>query len=168
MRLLRAGAVCALMAVAVGTASAQPPGSLRAFGSPVAPMFEGWYQNPDGSYTLSFGYFNRNTEEVVEIPVGPGNHIEPGAANQGQPTKFMPRRHWGVFGVKVPADFGYGRVVWTLSVHGQTFSIPGSLKRDWEIDARFGLPLPPVGERIAWLFYEHTEKIVEVPPSKEV
>ncbi|SVE22695.1 uncharacterized protein METZ01_LOCUS475549, partial [marine metagenome] len=34
-------------------------------GQTVTPSFEGWYQNPDGSYTLSFGYFNRNTEEVV-------------------------------------------------------------------------------------------------------
>ncbi len=115
-----------------------PLPAVSARGQTVTPSFEGWYRNPDDSYTLSFGYFNRNTEEVVEIPVGPGNHIEPGAANQGQPTKFMPRRHWGVFGVKVPADFGYGRVVWTLSVHGQTFSIPGSLKRDWEIDALEG------------------------------
>ena len=70
MRLLRAGAVCALMAVAVGTASAQPPGSLRAFGSPVAPMFEGWYRNGDGTATVLVGFFNANSEETVEIPVG--------------------------------------------------------------------------------------------------
>ena len=113
-----------------------PPTSAK--GQTVTPSFEGWYQNPDGTYTLSFGYFNRNTEEVVEIPVGSNNYIEPGDANQGQPTKFLPRRHWGVFGVKVPADFGYGRVVWTLKVHGQTFSIPGSLKQDWEVDALEG------------------------------
>ena len=113
-----------------------PPTSAK--GQTVTPSFEGWYQNPDGSYTLSFGYFNRNTEEVVEIPVGSNNYIEPGDANQGQPTKFLPRRHWGVFGVKVPADFGYGRVVWTLEMNGQTFSIPGSLKQDWEVDALEG------------------------------
>ena len=29
----------------------------------------------------------------------------PGRPNQGQPTYFYPRRHWGVFAVKVPADF---------------------------------------------------------------
>jgi hypothetical protein len=104
----------------------------------VTPSFEGWYKNPDGSFTLSFGYFNRNIEEVVEVPVGPNNFIEPGEANQGQPTSFLPRRHWGVFGIRVPADFGFNRVVWTLKMRGETFSIPGSLSRDWEIDALEG------------------------------
>lgn len=131
----------ALLALACVTLSAAaelplPPTSAR--GQTVTPSFEGWYQNPDGTYTLSFGYFNRNLEEVVEIPVGPNNFIEPGPANQGQPTVFQPRRHWGAFGVKVPADFGFERVVWTLKIHGETFSIPGALNRDWEIDALEG------------------------------
>lgn len=107
-------------------------------GGTVTPSFEGWYRNPDGSFTLSFGYFNRNTEEVVEIPIGPDNFIEPGGPNRGQPSVFRPQRHWGVFGVRVPADFGYERVTWTLRMKGQTFSIPGSLNRDWEIDALEG------------------------------
>jgi hypothetical protein len=115
-----------------------PLAPTSARGQTVTPSFEGWYKNPDGSFTLSFGYFNRNTEEVVEIPVGPDNFIEPGDANQGQPTAFLPRRHWGVFGVRVPADFGYERVVWTLKIQGQTFSIPGALNRDWEVDALEG------------------------------
>ena len=54
-------------------------------GGTVTPSFEGWYRNPDGSFTLSFGYFNRNTEEIVEIPIGPDNFIEPGDPDQGQP-----------------------------------------------------------------------------------
>ena len=107
-------------------------------GGTVTPSFEGWYRNPDGSFTLSFGYFNRNTEEVVEIPIGPNNFIEPGDPDQGQPSVFKPQRHWGVFGVRVPADFGYNRVTWTLKIKGETFSIPGSLNRDWEIDALEG------------------------------
>jgi len=107
-------------------------------GQTVTPVFEGWYRNPDGSHSLSFGYFNRNFEEVLEIPVGPDNFFEPGPANQGQPTHFQPRRHWGVFAVSVPEDFGYERLVWTLKVRGETFSIPGSLNRDWEIDALHG------------------------------
>ena len=90
-----------------------PPTSAR--GQTVTPSFEGWYRNPDGTYTLSFGYFNRNLEEVVEIPVGPNNFVEPGPANQGQPTVFQPRRHWGAFGVTVPADFGFERVIWHMT-----------------------------------------------------
>ena len=33
-------------------------------GETVTPVFEGWYENPDGTLSLSFGYFNRNGEEV--------------------------------------------------------------------------------------------------------
>ena len=29
----------------------------------------------DGSYTMHFGYFNRNTEEDFNIPIGPDNNI---------------------------------------------------------------------------------------------
>ncbi len=107
-------------------------------GQTVTPAFEGWYRNPDGTYSLSFGYFNRNLEEALEIPIGPDNYMEPGPANQGQPSHFQPRRHWGVFAVNVPADFGYERIVWTLKIRGETFVIPGSLNRDWEIDALRG------------------------------
>ena len=112
-----------------------PPASA---GKTVTPAFEGWYRNTDGSFSLSFGYFNRNFQEVLEIPIGPDNFMEPGAAHQGQPTRFEPRRHWGVFAVRVPADFDEGTVTWTLRVRGQTLSIPGSLDPLWEIDALAG------------------------------
>ncbi len=107
-------------------------------GQTVTPAFEGWYRNSDGTYSLSFGYFNRNLDEALEIPIGPNNYMEPGPANQGQPSHFQPRRHWGVFAVSVPADFGYERIVWTLKIRGETFIIPGSLNKDWEIDALRG------------------------------
>lgn len=111
---------------------------LRASGQSVTPAFEGWYMNPDGSYSISFGYYNRNGTEVVEVPIGPANFMAPGDSNQGQPTHFVPRRHFGVFAVKVPANFGNKTVVWTVTVAGQTYAIPGSLKRGWEIDALQG------------------------------
>jgi hypothetical protein len=110
----------------------------KASGQTVTPVFEGWYKNPDGSFSISFGYFNRNTEEMLEIPVGPNNSVYPGEPNQGQPTHFEPRRHWGVFAVRVPADFGEKQVVWTLKVRGESWSIPGSLHPNWEIDALQG------------------------------
>lgn len=110
----------------------------RSSGQSVTPVYEGWYRNPDGSYSLSFGYYNRNTKEVLEIPVGPDNNVAPGNANQSQPTQFVPRRHWGVFAVRVPANFGKGKVTWTLRNRGETFAIPGSLDPLWEIDALEG------------------------------
>jgi hypothetical protein len=111
---------------------------ITASGKSVIPVFEGWYRNADSSYSISFGYFNRNSEEVLEIPIGPNNYFEPGAQNQGQPTHFEPRRHWGVFAVRVPADFGEKKLVWTLKIRGETFAIPGSLHPNWQIDALEG------------------------------
>ncbi|MCY4400729.1 MAG: hypothetical protein OXE96_15525 [Gemmatimonadetes bacterium] len=119
--------------------SAQIPLGFRtATGLSVTPAFEGWYQNADGSFSLSFGYFNRNFEEVVEIPAGAGNHIEPADFDGPQPTQFSPRRHWGVFTVTVPADFGDNAVVWTIDFRGERYSIPGTLHTDWQIDALEG------------------------------
>ena len=129
----------AVAPIAPNAVAAQLPlGSVPASGQPVYPVFEGWYKNPDGSFSISFGYFNRNAEEVLEIPVGADNFITPGEPNQGQPSHFEPRRHWGVFAVKVPANFGGGQVVWTVKVRGETIAIPGSLHPNWQIDALEG------------------------------
>src|SRR5687768_6499213 len=46
-------------------------------GNPVIPIFEGWYRNPDRTYQLCFGYYNLNTEEAFDIPLGPDNFIVP-------------------------------------------------------------------------------------------
>lgn len=109
-----------------------------AAGMTVTPAFEGWYENPDGTFSLSFGYYNRNTEEGLEIPLGPNNFIEPAQFDGGQPSHFQPRQNWGVFAVKVPADHGDTKVYWTLKIRGETFSIPGHLRPDWQIDALAG------------------------------
>lgn len=131
-------ALAGTMRVAHPAMAQLPLQPVSASGQTVTPVFEGWYRNPDGTFSISFGYFNRNAEEVLEIPIGAENSLAPGAADQGQPTRFHPRRHWGVFAVKVPADFGAKKVTWTLKVRGETFAIPGSLHPDWEIDALDG------------------------------
>ena len=130
----------ATLAIAIGLpVRAQLPfAAPKASGQTVTPVFEGWYRNPDGTFSISFGYFNRNAEEVVDVPIGPNNFIEPGDQNQGQPTEFQPRRHWGVFAVKVPADFGEKTVTWTLKLRGASYAIPGNLKTNWQIDALEG------------------------------
>ncbi len=107
----------------------------RSAGQSVTPAFEGWYPNPDGTFSLSWGYLNRNYEELLDIPVGVNNRIEPGPPDQGQPTHFLPRRQTGVFTLVVPADFGDKRVTWTLTGHGETIAIPGHLRPEWQIDA---------------------------------
>ena len=126
-----ASAPCLVMAQA-------PVAPLSPSGQAVFPVFEGWYRNPDGTFSLSFGYFNRNAKDVVDVPVGVNNFVAPGEQNRGQPTHFEVRRHWGVFAVNVPANFGKQTVFWTLTVRGQTYAIPGSLRAEWQIDALDG------------------------------
>lgn len=116
----------------------QPLAPWRERGQTITPVYEGWYRNPDGTYSLSFGYFNRNGAEDVEVALGAANFIRPAAFDGAQPTMFKPRRHWGVFAVKVPADFGTKRITWTLVFRGDSVTIPASLAQNWEIDALQG------------------------------
>ena len=95
--------------------------------------FEGWFRNPDGTFSLLLGYFNRNDKEELDIPIGPDNRIEPDGPDRGQPTHFLVGRQWGLFAVKVPANFGEKKITWTLTANGKTSLIPASLNRDYEI-----------------------------------
>ena len=104
-------------------------------GQSVSPSFEGWYANPDGTHSLVFGYFNRNYDEQLSLPIGQGNRFEPGPTDRGQPTYFLPRRQTGVFAVRVPADFGDQQLIWSLTANGETIAIPGQLRPEWEITA---------------------------------
>ena len=103
-------------------------------GQNIAPVFEGWEQNPDGSFNMVFGYFNRNWQEHPHVPVGPDNRIEPGGPDQGQPTWFFPRRNQFVFRVRVPADFGDSELVWTLVVNGRTERAYATLLEEYAVD----------------------------------
>ena len=116
-------------------AQATRPGGLIRHdrGQSVSPVYEGWYRLPDGSIAASFGYFNRNHVEEVRIPVGPDNRIAPGAADQGQPTHFFPRRHIGVFVIAIPAGTE-GDVTWTLTSRGETLEIPVNLDSEYLIE----------------------------------
>jgi len=108
----------------------EPP---RDSGTSITGAFEGWFKNPDGTFSLLLGYYNRNRKQEVDIPVGPYNDLEPGGPDRGQPTHFLPGRGWGLFTVKVPADFGDNKITWTIVANGQTTAIPASLKPEWEI-----------------------------------
>lgn len=109
-----------------------PPNANNNF---VAPYFDGFYQNADGTYTLSFGFMNRNDDQLIEIPLGVNNRIEPAEYDGVQPTSFPVVRYTGfggprergVFGVVVPADFE-GDVWWTLRTDGYETKVPGRLE----------------------------------------
>ena len=103
-------------------------------GQDVVPVFDGWEENPDGTFNLVFGYFSRNWDEELDILPGPNNHVEPGGPDQGQPTHFLPRRNRYVFRVKVPKDFGNKELVWTLTAYGKTNQTYASLKPGYITD----------------------------------
>ena len=107
---------------------------LKDSGLNVYPAFEGWFQNKDGSYTLLIGYYNRNKKQILDVPVGPQNRIEPGGPDQGQPTHFLVGRGWGTTAIKVPKDFGDKKLTWTLTTNGKTVSIPFGLTKGYQIE----------------------------------
>ena len=104
-------------------------------GQNVAPAFEGWERNEDGSFSFLFGYMNRNWSEQIDVPVGEDNSFSPGdAADRGQPTHFQPRRNRFVFKVRVPADWGDRELVWTLTSNGVTERAYATLRPDYIVD----------------------------------
>jgi hypothetical protein len=135
----------AVAAGSVAVAQAQVPGSQlptdltnirHNTGQSVTPYFEGWIRNPDGTFDMVFGYFNRNYGQEFAISAGPNNRIEPGAVDQGQPTYFLPRRQRYVYRVRVPADFGKQEVTWTITANGRTERGYGNLLPEQEITER--------------------------------
>ena len=108
--------------------------TIRERGSGVTPAFEGWYYAKDGSMNLLVGYFNRNTKQELDIPVGPNNRIEPGGPDQGQPTHFSTGRQWGVFSIKLPKDFGTKKLTWTIVANGLTNAITLHTQPDYVVE----------------------------------
>jgi hypothetical protein len=146
--LLPIGLALSSATVMVAPASAQ---SLSySGGQPVSPAYEGFEVNADGSYSLVFGYMNRNWQEELDVPVGPDNYFafttagglddlqidayDAASADVGQPTHFLPRRNRFTFKVRVPADFGEQELVWTLTTRGETKRAFASLRQDLLVD----------------------------------
>ena len=99
----------------------------RLSGQNVAPVYDGYEINPDGTYSMWFGYFNRNHEEALEIPIGPDNRFEPGPADRGQPTHFVPQWQKSSFRIIVPKDFGQQKLTWRLTAKGKTETVVAAL-----------------------------------------
>jgi hypothetical protein len=109
-----------------------PPEPRKGFGASVTGAFEGWYYNEDGTRAFLVGYYNRNSQQELDVPVGPNNRIEPGGPDMGQPAHFLPGRQWGMFSLPVPKDFKpQDQYVWTIVANGQTTSIPLRLHADY-------------------------------------
>jgi hypothetical protein len=143
------------------TGGALPMEPIRDRGQGVTGAYEGWYQNPDGTFTMLVGYFNRNRTETLDIPIGPNNQIQPGNPDRGQPTHFLVRRQWGVFTVNVPADFGTQRLTWTLIANGEKNEIPLTLHQNYQV-----MPFkdPAMGNTPPVLKFEANGRSFQGPP----
>jgi hypothetical protein len=106
-------------------------------GQDVSPTFDGWTTNPDGTYSLYFGYLNRNSAEDTVIPVGADNSVDgTGGPDRGQPTFFYPGRVWWIYKITVPKDFPKDqRISWTLKSRGRTNVAKGWLFGEYEVDS---------------------------------
>jgi hypothetical protein len=131
----------ALSGIWMAPLQAQLPENLRDYalaaqrdkGDVIAPMFNGWIANEDGSTTYVFGFANKNALEIVDIPLGPNNFLEPAQFDGVQPTHFptysrggfVGLQERGVFAVTVPQEMKDTPVVWNLTHAGHTYAIPG-------------------------------------------
>jgi len=125
----------AALAASVDVSAAQIPiEPAKQSGAGITPSYEGWFDNADGSHNFLVGYLNRNRALEVDVPIGPNNKIEPGGPDMGQPTHFMPGRQTGILVVTVPKAFSaQQRLTWTITINGQTNSIPLRLNPDYNV-----------------------------------
>ena len=100
--------VCGLLAAAVHAQRNQP----------IYPAYDGFLKNPDGSYTISFGYFSHNVDPVTVQP-GPENSFVPAPGDRQQPITFKPGQQRFQCVMVVNADFD-GKMRWTLTHAGTT------------------------------------------------
>jgi hypothetical protein len=120
-------------------------------GQPVFPFFEGWYDNGDGTLTLSFGYLNRNPTQVVEIPHGERNYMEPAEFDGRQPTHFLPARNRGMFAITIPESRRDLDIWWHLTdERGNVYEVPGRARSSgYQLD---WLPRPH-GSQPPWVWF---------------
>jgi hypothetical protein len=152
VRLICSAFLALLLLFSVSTATAQ---TLHRFGQSIQPIYEGFERNDDGTFTMWFGYLNRNYDETPNVEVGDMNAFyaadgvntagpvdrdlllnNPGLEDRGQPTYFYPRRQQFVVDVVVPADFVGNELIWSITHNGETRTAVGTLEREniWSVD----------------------------------
>ena len=85
---------------------------------PIYLQYDGYVRNKDGTFTLSFGYFNMNNVEVTVQP-GNANAFTPAAGDRNQPVTFLKGRHRFACSMVVDGNFD-GKLQWTLTFAGKT------------------------------------------------
>ena len=107
---------------------------IRGEGQPVIPLYDGWFQNEDGTKTICFSYFNMNTEESFDVPMGEMNYLSgPEEYDVLLPTHFDPlpieyRHVFCAFTVTVPESFGVtDEIWWYITTNGEELRVPGKV-----------------------------------------
>jgi hypothetical protein len=99
---------------------------------PIYPAYDGFVQNPDGSYTLAFAYFSHNAEPVTIEP-GPDNSFSPNPGDRQQTTTFHPG-HWRFQCVMVVGPEFDGKLRWTVNYAGtSTGTSQNMLQSNWNL-----------------------------------
>ena len=146
--------VC-LLAVA-GGAIAQPS-------QPIYMQYDGFVRNKDGTFTLSFGYYNMNNVDVTVQP-GDANTFTPTPGDRNQPVTFLKGRHRFACSMVVDKTFG-GPLQWTVKFAGRTQTTTAKV-----LDPLYELELNSAKKAIAGLDVATAPKNVCVnrPPAVEV
>ena len=113
--------ICSLRTAALALACAMAAGEGSVYAQPTQPIYlqyDGFVHNKDGSYTLSFGYFNMNNVDVTVAP-GEANGFNPGPADRNQPVKFVRGRHRFVCSMVMDKTFD-GKLQWTVKFAGKS------------------------------------------------
>lgn len=138
---LRAGGTALIALCALGQATPLEAQQWELAPTPVgerlvSPFMEGWYDNGDGTYTISFGYVNRNLDRVVEIPIGERNRIEPEQFDGMQPTVFHRSRRRGIFAITIPEEMRNTDIWWHITnENGEVHRVPGrTLAAAYQLD----------------------------------
>src|SRR5262245_13479926 len=134
-RLLRAiSFITILCSTALVSAQLLPSVPPKQFGGSVTAAFEGWYDNPDGTHSFLIGYFSRNTESEIDVPIGPDNHFEPGNPDMGQPTHFLTGRRYGMFTFTMPKEFTkQQKLTWVLTANAVRTNVPFYMSPDYNV-----------------------------------
>ena len=133
--LVGAGVLSLSTTIDPSVAAQQISEPFRSAGANVTPAYEGWFANADGTHSFLIGYLNRNTSQVIDVPIGPNNRMEPGGPDLGQPTHFLPGRQTGVFLITVPKEFDKKqRLTWSITSNGLTTSVPFWLNEPYEVN----------------------------------
>jgi hypothetical protein len=110
----------AIAGLSIAVAIASLALSTDAFAQPTQPIYlqyDGFVRNKDGTFTISFGYYNLNNTDVTIQP-GDGNSFTPAPGDRNQTVVFLKGRHRFMCSMVVEKTFD--GLQWTVKFAGRT------------------------------------------------